>query len=421
MPSRIAARRKDGDHGPLDGVRVIDLATSYAGPTCAMYLADLGADVIKVERPGGEDSRHWGPPFVGEDSAWYLSANRGKRSVCLDIRAEPGRQVLMRLLEDADVLVVSFNPSKLAGLGLDPETVTARFPQLVYCVMSGFGLTGPDSALPGYDLIAQARSGLMSVTGAKGGPPQRMSTALTDVMAGTVAAMTIAAALFDREHADRGRLIDIALLDAALALMAPRVASFAAGEPEPQPSDATDSVLAVYQAFPTADRPLVVAIGNDQIWFRFCAAIGRDDLGDDPELRTNAGRRGRRDELVEEIASTLRRLPSAPLLQELREAGVPCALVQHLSDVMADPQIQARRSIGSITHPEVGTLSIVDRPWRLDHEDRPDPLPPAPTTGADGIVVMREAGFSDADIDRMIAEGTLRVGVDAGPISGRTN
>jgi len=407
MPNRIATTKTAaGREAALDGLRVIDLATSYAGPTAAMYLADLGADVIKVERPGGEDARHWGPPFVGEDSAWFLSANRGKRSICLDIRRPDGRAALERLLETADVLIVSFNPSKLSSLDLDPEEVTARFPQLVYCAMSGFGLDGPDSGLPGYDLIAQARSGLMSVTGAAGGEPQRMSTALTDVMAGTVGSMTIMAALLERQRTGRGQVLDIALLDAALALMAPRIASYAAGEPEPRPSGATDSVLAVYQSFATADTPLVVAVGNDGMWLRFCAAIGREDLAADPELRTNAGRRARREGLIEDIAETLRPQASVPLLERLREAGIPSAPVQFLSDVLTDPQVIARGSIHPLRHGDAEPLPIVRQPWRLGGETAED-LPPVPAPGADGIEVMREAGFSDAEVNRLIEEGIL--------------
>jgi crotonobetainyl-CoA:carnitine CoA-transferase CaiB-like acyl-CoA transferase len=184
---------------PLAGIRVVDLSTSYAGPTATMYLADMGADVVKVERPdGGDDARAWGPPFLAGESAWFLSANRGKRSVCIDLRAAEGQQLLLRLLDTADVFVENLNPGKLAGVGLGPDAVRERCPGLIYCAISGFGLDGPDRDRPGYDLIAQARSGLMSVTGAKGGMPQRVSTALSDVVTGLLAAFTISAALVRR-------------------------------------------------------------------------------------------------------------------------------------------------------------------------------------------------------------------------------
>ncbi len=222
--------------GPLSGVRVVDVSTSYAGPTATMYLGDMGADVVKVERPEtGDDARLWGPPFVGNEaggeSAWFLSANRNKRSVCLDLSTQEGLAALMRLLGRADVFVENINPAKLEKRGLDPGALRERFPRLIYCALSGFGLDGPDRDRPGYDLIAQARSGLMSVTGAKGGTPQRVSTALSDVVAGMVAAFAVAAALVRQQSTGEGELVDVSLLDADLALMAPRVASFLAGEP----------------------------------------------------------------------------------------------------------------------------------------------------------------------------------------------
>ena len=200
--------------GPLSGVRVVDLSSSYAGPTATMYLGDMGADVIKVERPEtGDDARFWGPPFVGEEAAWFLSANRNKRSVCLNISDEEGHSVLLRLLGSADVFVENLNPGKLGRLRLDPETLRSRFPRLIYCALSGFGLDGPDRDRPGYDLIAQARSGLMSVTGARGGTPQRVSTALSDIVAGMAAAFTISSALVRQQRSGEGELIDVALLD----------------------------------------------------------------------------------------------------------------------------------------------------------------------------------------------------------------
>src|SRR6476660_7666543 len=219
-----------GSSGPLHGVRVVDISSSYAAPTASMYLADMGADVIKVEPPRGDDARGWGPPFLNGEAAWFLSVNRNKRSLCLDIREETGREILFQLLESADVFVENLNPAKLEKHGLSLSGLRARFPHLVICAFSGFGLDGPDAALPGYDLIAQARSGMMSVTG-DDGIPQRVSTALSDVASGTVAAFAIAAALVRQQQTGEGEIVDNALLEADLALMSPRVASFLAGDP----------------------------------------------------------------------------------------------------------------------------------------------------------------------------------------------
>jgi crotonobetainyl-CoA:carnitine CoA-transferase CaiB-like acyl-CoA transferase len=392
----------------LDGVRVVDTTTSYAGPTAAMYLADLGADVIKVERPGGgDDCRSWGPPFVDGVSPWFASANRNKRSVVLDLRSADGADVLHRLLATADVFLENLNPAKLVALGLDPETVRARHPRLIYCALSGFGLTGPDSGLPGYDLVAQARSGLMSVTGERGGSPQRVSTALSDVVTGMCAALAVSAALVRQRQTGQGELIDVSLLDSDLALMAPRLASFLAGEPEPAPSGGTDSVLAVYQTFPTADRPVAVAIGNDVIWRRFCALLGLDELAADERLADNAGRRVHRPALVERVSGCLWTRPAAEWLELLAGAGVPCSAIRSLGEVTGDAQVRARGCVLSLP----GGLAGVRGPFRLASMPVPR-TDPVPALGEHTGEVLAELGFTAADVERMRAGGAVGGVVD---------
>jgi crotonobetainyl-CoA:carnitine CoA-transferase CaiB-like acyl-CoA transferase len=382
------------------------MSTSYAGPTASMYLADLGADVIKVERPrSGDDARFWGPPFVSGASAWFASANRNKRSIALDLRSESGQRVLRRLIGDADVFIENLNPSKLEALGLAPAETMTRHPRLIYCAMSGVGLTGPDSHLPGYDLVAQARSGLMSVTGAAGGAPQRVSTALSDIVTGMAAALAISAAVVRQRGTGLGDLIDVSLLDSDLALMAPRIASYLAGEPEPAPSGGTDSVLAVYQAFPTADRDIAVAVGNDVIWQRFCAAIDLPDLAAEDRLRDNAGRRAHRPEVVAAIAAVLAGGPAAKWLGLLQEAGVPASLVQHLSEVTADRQVVARGSVLPVPGSD-GALNGVRSPFRLG--SLPEPRNQRfPELGEHTIDILREHGFDDAEVGELLAAGAV--------------
>jgi crotonobetainyl-CoA:carnitine CoA-transferase CaiB-like acyl-CoA transferase len=394
---------------PLAGVRVIDLSTSYAGPTASMLLADLGADVVKIERPEvGDDTRHWGPPFIAGRSAWFLSANRNKRSIAIDLRSDGGRQVLDRLLDGADVLIQSFNPAKLADLGLAPDRVRSRWPRLVYCALSGFGAEGPDRDLPGYDLIAQARSGLMSVTGEAGRIPQRVSTALSDVVTGIVAAFAVTAAVRSQEATGEGTYIDVSLLDADLALMAPRIASFLAGEPEPQPSGATDSVLAIYQTFPTADRPIAVAIGNDRMWQRFCRAVGLDELADDDSLATNADRRAHRGRLVDTITRCLSTRKAEEWLEVLRRAEVPSSGVQSLSEVVEDPQVVVRQAIRPLTVGDDGEeLGVVQRPWRSDADGEATPHACPPELSQHAAEVLAELGYGTADIDGLIADGAV--------------
>jgi len=356
---------------PLRGVRVLDLSTSYAGPTATMYLGDLGADVVKVERPGGDDARAWGPPFVGDDSAWFLAANRNKRSACIDLREPAGRALLERLLGRADVLVVSFNPSKLERLGLAPAEVRSAHPRLIYCAISGFGLTGPHAGRAGYDLVAQARSGLMSVTGARDGAPQRVSTALSDIVAGTNAALAICAALVRQQRNGQGELIDVSLLEADLALMAPRIASYLAGAPEPRPSGATDSVLAVYQPFETADRTIVLAVGNDAMWARLCRALGLDALAEDSRYATNDGRRANGEALCAALQERLREQPAAHWIGVLGEAGVPCEAVQFLGEVVEDRQVRARGAITELPGPDGGDFAGVRAPFVLHDTELP--------------------------------------------------
>ncbi|MEV4734762.1 CoA transferase [Saccharopolyspora sp. NPDC049426] len=395
--------------GPLAGLKVIDMTTSYAGPTASMYLADLGADVIKVERPGaGDDARSWGPPFVQDTSAWFASANRNKRSAVINLRDPRGLAALRKLIGSADVFMENLNPGKLKSLGIDYDSVRAEFPRLIYCAMSGFGLDGPDHALAGYDLAAQARSGIMSVTGPKGGSPQRVSTALSDVVTGMCAALAVSAAVVRQREHDVGELIDVSLLDSDLAVMAPRIASFMAGEPEPAPSGGSDSVLAVYQSFPTADRDLAIAIGNDPMWRRFCLVVGLQELGAEEELADNAGRRAHRDRIVDQVTEKLRLRTAAEWQKVLGEAGIPCSLVQRLSEVVEDPQVAARRCLLPV--PETnGTMHTVHSPFRLASIRQPRNAR-FPELGAHTREVLAEHGFTDADVDALAAGGAVQEG-----------
>ncbi|MEE3853043.1 CoA transferase [Gordonia sp. LSe1-13] len=391
---------------PLDGVRVVDMTTSYAGPTAAMYLADLGATVIKVERTGaGDDARSWGPPFADGASAWFASANRNKQSLALNLRHPRGREVLLRLLDTADVFLQNMNPAKLERMGIDAASVRARNPRLVYCAMSGFGLTGPDSELPGYDLVAQARSGLMSVTGEKGRSPQRVSTALSDVVTGMCAAIAVNAALVRQTQTGQGETVDVSLLDTDLALMAPRIAAFHAGEPEPAPSGGTDSVLAVYQPFQTADRSIVVAIGNDAMWQRFCGVVGLPELAADPALADNAGRRAHRSRITECVARSLATRSAAAWLTAFAEVDVPSAPVQTLSEVVGDPQVIARRALMPVPGSD-GDLASVHSPFRL--ASLPEPRNERfPDLGEHSGSVLAEIGFEESEIATLFAEGAI--------------
>ncbi|WP_433192264.1 CaiB/BaiF CoA transferase family protein [Nocardia sp. CA-107356] len=391
---------------PLSGVRVIDISSSYAAPTTSMYLADMGADVVKVEPIRGDDARGWGPPFLNGEAAWFLSVNRNKRSVCLDITTPAGHATLMNLLESADVFVENLTPAKLAKHGLALDALAQRFPALVICALSGYGLDGPDSALPGYDLIAQARSGLMSVTGPAGGAPQRVSTALSDVAAGTIAAFAVSSALVRQRTTGVGEIIDISLLEADLAFLSPRIASYLAGEPEPHPSGGTDSVVAIYQSFETVDRPIVVAIGNDRHWLKACRVLGLEHLSTQSDLATNAGRRDRRQEIVRMFQDVFSTVTADRALEMLQSVGVPSSRIQRLSEVVADPQVVARQGIVKQDHPVAGPFESVASPWKLASDPNARTIAtPAPLKGQHTREVLAELDLEDEQIDELIREG----------------
>ena len=372
-----------------------------------MYLGDMGADVIKIEPIRGDDARTWGPPFINGEAAWFVSVNRNKRSLCLDIRTAKGREVLFNLLDRADVLVENLNPGKLSAHGLALAELGERFPHLVICALSGFGLDGPDSGLSSYDLIAQARSGLMSVTG-EDGVPTRVGTALSDIATGMVAAFSVTAALVRQQRTGLGELVDISLLEVDLALMAPRIASFLAGSPEPQPCGGRDSVLAVYQRFSTLDNPIVVAVGNDRHWIKACTALGLKSLVADPGLLTNAGRRDRRQEVVDAFQDVFRYLSSDDALKILSEAGIPCSTIQSLSEVVSNPQVVARNAIYVQQHPTAGPARLVSSPWVLRSSQgvRNDHTP-SPGLGEHSRQILAELGLTEVTVDELTRDGVV--------------
>lgn len=370
-----------------------------------MYLADLGASVVKVERPGtGDDARTWGPPFVDETSVWFASANRNKKSVVINLRDPEGVEVLHRLIGSADIFMENLNPSKLRSLQVDHETLSVKFPRLIYCALSGFGLDGPDSDLSGYDLIAQARSGIMSVTGPAGGDPQRVSAPLSDVVTGMCAALAISAAAVRQATTGRGEVIDVSLLDSDLAIMGPRIASYLAGEPEPAPSGGTDSVLAIYQSFPTADRNIVVAIGNDQMWKRFCATIDMPELGQDTKMHSNLGRRTHREQIVRMVSAQLRKKTAGEWLGLLQQQAVPVSVIKSLSEVAFDPQVQARGALMPV--PGSPQMHSVHSPFRLHSIPQPR-NERFPDLGADTEGELSRLGFNSAEIVRLLDSGAV--------------
>ncbi len=327
----------------LAGVRVLDLTTSIAGPYAAMLLGDLGAEVIKVERPGvGDDARHWGPPFLDGESLWFLSVNRNKQSLALDYSRPEGHALLLELVARSDVVVLNQMPRLQAKLGTDYATLKGARADLIHVSLTGFGLSGERADQPCYDLIAQGFSGVMDLTGKAGGQPQKIGTPAADLLAGSDAAFVAVAALFERQRTGQGHQIDVSLVESMTRFMAPRLTPYLGSGELPRRSGAKDSVLAIYQVFETADQPLTLGIGNDAIWRRFCRAIGNDALAEDKRFATNAGRRAARPELVARIGAILKTRSRVHWLELFAAHAIPAGPILRLDEVAADPNLLAR-------------------------------------------------------------------------------
>ena len=376
------------DHLPLEGVRVADFSRVLAGPLATMLLADLGADVIKVERPDtGDDTRGWGPPFVGEDAAYFLSLNRNKRSVALDLQTSEGAAAARRIALSADVVIENFRPGLMARFGLDHDSLAAERPDLVTCSLIAFGEQGESASRPGYDIIVQALSGLMSFTGQPGGEPTKVGVALLDVVCGLYAANGILAALLERRATGRGRRIVVSLYETSLAAMVNQAANFLLGGLVPGPLGNQHPNIVPYQLFEAADRPFILAAGNDRMFGRTCAVLGRPELAADERFATNEARVRRRDELIPVLAEAFRARTASEWLSALEAAGVPCSPVLRMDEVFTSPE--GSRMVQEVDDPERGTLRLVADPIRLDGALPPVRRPP-PRLGEHTDEVLRE-------------------------------
>jgi len=350
----------------LSDVVVIDLSRVLAGPYCTMMLGDMGATVIKIERPGkGDDTRHFGPPYVAGESAYYLGLNRNKRSITLDFNNPEHMKRLLELVSTATVLVENFRPGMLERQGLGYETLRAMNPGLIYCSISGYGHDGPYAMRPGYDFVAQAESGIMSVTGEIEGEPQRVGSPVADVSAGLYACMSILAALHVREKTGKGQHIDISLLEAAVSLLSNVSSNFLISGEEAERYGNGHPNIVPYQAFRTQDGHIVVSCGNDRLYQTFCRLLGREDLAMDPRFATNPQRVRNREELVPILQELFLQRKTADWLTELRAAGIPCGPINTVSQVFSDPHLQARGFFWECEHPTAGTIKLSGSPIRL--------------------------------------------------------
>lgn len=395
------------NQAPLAGIRVVELAHVMAGPVCGLLLADLGADVVKVERlPGGDATRGFLPPSLSGESAAFMMLNRGKRGVALDLRSPAGLEVVRRLLDGADVVIENFRPGTMEAMGLGYEALYARRPELVYCQVSGFGSTGPLGDQGGFDLIAQGYSGLMSITGeGPGREPVKVGAPITDITAGILAALGVVAAIVERQRTGRGRRVETSLFEAGIAQTFWQSAIALAGGGSPGPLGSAHPLAAPYQAFRTADGWVNVGASNERTWRALVAALGTPGLGRDARFRTNADRLANLDALVAELAPRFASRATAEWVDTLGAAGVPAGPVLSIEEMLSHPQTAARGMVSEVEHSTAGRVRTLGTPVKVG-----TPEPPrqgAPLLGQHTREVLLEAGFSAQEVDDLVRSGAI--------------
>jgi len=385
----------------LEGVRVLDLTRAVAGPFCTLLLADLGARVIKIEEPEtGDETRHWGPPFIESESVYFLALNRNKQSVVLDMKRESDLAALRQLAAQTDIVVQNFRPGVAERLGIDYASLKAGNPGLIYASISGFGLTGPDRQRPGYDLIVQAMSGMMLASGSEGAPAKSCFP-VADVLAGQFACQAILAALYERRSTGRGTHVEVSLLESLLFAMTFHSTACLLTGASPKPQGTNNSSIVPYQLLHCQDALLAVGVPNDRIWRRFCDALGQRNWADDSRYSTNQRRIENRAALIEDIEAVMRQRTSAEWLKILDRHHVPCGPLLSLADIFQHPQVLARDNAVEVDHPTIGNVKLVANPMRF--LDREIEYRPPPVLGQDTAAVLNEilATDSTSGIDTM--------------------
>ncbi len=391
---------------PLEGIRVVDLTRVMTGPYCTMMLGDMGADVVKVEMPGsGDDTRAWGPPFVGKESTYFLSVNRNKRSIVLDLKSELGNDALWRLIDSADVLVENFSPGTIARLGFGYEAVKARNPRMVFASISGFGQSGPSAGRTAYDLIVQGMSGMMSITGEKGGRPTKTGPPVADIAAGMFTAYAIASALYGREQTGEGTNIDVSMLAGQIALLTYHAGTYFTNGSIPTAQGNAHAIIVPYDTFATGDGFVNIAVGNDRLFQKFCEALGMPEAAADPRFTTNADRNANKAALYEALEANLGNRTTTEVVELLDKAGVPCGPINDIAQVFDDPQSIHSQMRQSAQHSTVGEIGLTGFPYRVGGEPLQVRTPP-PVLGEQSEEILTELGFTAGQIEAIIGTGS---------------
>jgi formyl-CoA transferase len=385
----------------LDGIRIIDFSKALAGPYCTMLLADMGAEVIKVEMPGsGDDSRGWGPPFIDGESAYFLSINRNKKSITLNLKDPKAKEIALKIIEKADIVLESNRPGVMTKLGLDYETVKKINPGIIYCSISGFGQTGPYSKRPGFDQVIQGYGGIMGLTGEKGGGPLKVGIAVTDIATGMFAATGILTALYHRERTGQGQHVDASMLDGQVSWLTYQAGRYLASGNVPQRIGSAHPLIVPYQDFEASDGFINIAAGNDNLWKKFCAVTDLSDIADDPKFATNPKRVENRDEVVAIVSKKINTKTMQEWLDILNDAGVPCGPIYTVDQIFKDPQVLAREMLVEIDHPKCGKIQVTGSPIKLSETPAEITTHP-PMLGEHNSSILQEFGFSEENITKL--------------------
>jgi crotonobetainyl-CoA:carnitine CoA-transferase CaiB-like acyl-CoA transferase len=393
---------------PLEGLKVLDLTRVLAGPYCTMLLGDMGADVVKLERRGaGDDTRGYGPPFINGESAYFMSVNRSKRSLTVDLKHEQGRNILGDLIKTADVLVENFRPGQMEAFGYGYEATKNINPRLVYCSISGYGHTGPDAKLPGYDLIIQGEGGVASLTGDPDGPPYKVGTSQADIVGGMMAFQGILLALLTRNETGKGQKVDIGMLDCQVALLTYQAGIYFATGQSPTRTGNRHPTIVPYETFQCKDGYLNLGCGNDSLWRSFCEVTGLQSLTEDPRFRANANRVENADALRTILEPVLLQKTTVEWIEALRARGIPSGSIQSVQEVCEHPQTIAREMVVELEHPKAGPIRVTGVPIKLS--DTPGAVDrPPPVLGEHTNEILREwLNMSEAQVDKLREEGVL--------------
>ena len=385
----------------LDGIKIIDFSKALAGPYCTMLLADMGAEVIKVEMPGsGDDSRGWGPPFIEGEAAYFLSVNRNKKSITLNLKDDKAKEIALKIIAKADIVLESNRPGVMTKLGLDYETVKKINPGIIYCSISGFGQTGPYSKRPGFDQVIQGYGGIMGLTGEKGGGPLKVGIAVTDIATGMFAATGILTALFHRERTGQGQHVDASMLDGQVSWLTYQAGRYLASGDVPRRIGSAHPLIVPYQDFEAIDGFINIAAGNDNLWKKFCKATDLAQIADDPKFATNPKRVENRDEVVAIVSKKIKTKTMQEWLDILNDAGVPCGPIYTVDQIFKDPQVLAREMLVEIDHPKCGKIQVTGSPIKLSETPAEITTHP-PMLGEHNSSILQEFGFSEEDITKL--------------------